>query len=432
MKLALFLVILFRITMRMLYNGLVRVPRASAAFTTGNLFASPRSLQQQQVLLLQRCGLAGMSRSRKKDKDGTRQSPRGIPLLSSLPPLPPNMKVFKGDAGGRRSNRTSTPSTVVNNNNNNNTDNKNGPKVITNRPHQLRADRVLANRGWGSRSECFEVLKQKRVKVIRDGKYHILNGPSDRLNMNEAIWVDHKELPQIPLLLVYHKPKWVLSVMNDPKGRPCLASILPKKYQNQDLHPVGRLDYDTSGLLLFSSLGVLTQKLLHPTHAVPKQYMALVQGLVNQTELSDTLARGVETTEGTHTAELVDVQYLTIEDSEQVWQRVRDNLPPEYNVEELEDKRFLPDSTADPNSTTTTTPSLQLSQVRLVVTEGKHRMVRRMLANCGHGVVELSREKQGMVELGDLPENEFRRLTPEEEVWAQSIVPSNARKKHKK
>ena len=403
----------------MLYNGLVRVPRASAAFASGNLLASPYSPQhvQLQVQRLQRCGLAGMSRPPKKDTAGTRKSSR-IPLLSSIPSLPSHMKVFKGDAGGRRSNRTATTTKIDNNND------KNGPKKITNRPQQLRADRVLANRGWGSRSQCFEVLKQKRVKVRRNGTYHILQGPSERLDMNEAIWIDHKELPQIPLLLVYHKPKWVLSVMNDPKGRPCLASVLPKMYQNQDLHPVGRLDYDTSGLLLFSSLGVLTQKLLHPTHAVSKQYMALVQGQVDATRLSETLASGVETTEGTHTAELLDVQHLTNEDSQRVWQQVRDTLPPEYNVEELEERRFLPDSTAIGNTL--------LSQVRLVVTEGKHRMVRRMLANCGHGVVELKREKQGIIELGDLAENAFRRLTPEEQEWAQAMVPINARKKNKK
>lgn len=429
MRLALSLVILFRLATMMLVHRLVRLPRASAAFASSSVFAPLQSPQhkhgnqhQGQVFMLQRCGLAGMSRHKKTPM---KSRPRISPLIPLLPSIPTSMRVYKGDNNGSRSSRTATAGSSERS--------KDGPKKITNRPHQLRADRVLANRGWGSRSECFEVLKQKRVKVLRDGQYYILQGPSERLDMNEAIWVDHKELPQIPLLLVYHKPKWVLSVMNDPKGRPCLASVLPKQYQSQDLHPVGRLDYDTSGLLLFSSIGVLTQKLLHPTHAVPKQYMALVQGVVDETQLKETLARGVETTEGTHTAELVDVQHLTQEDSQQVWQRVRDTLPPEYDVEELEERRFLPDSTTTTSDgTTTTSTSLILSQVRLVVTEGKHRMVRRMLANCGHGVVELKREKQGVVELGDLPENEFRRLTPDEQEWAQSMVPSNARKKNKK
>ena len=348
------------------------MPRASASFTT--------SLLWKQSLDVQNRGLAGLSRHKKKARRFDRYA---------APPLK-----AKGD----------------------------GPKKITNRPNQLRADRVLANRGWGSRSECFEVLKQKRVKVFRDGKYQILQGPSDRLDMEEPLWVDHKEVPQIPLLLVYHKPKWVLSVLNDPKGRPCLASVLPKQFQNQDLHPVGRLDYDTSGLLLFSSLGFLTQKLLHPTHAIPKHYMAIVQGQVEEGELKEKLSTGVETADGTYSAELIDVQHLTETASQQIWQRVRDTLPPEYDVEELEERQLLP-----PDGDATI-----LSQVRVVVTEGKHRMVRRMLANCGHGVVELKRERQGVIELGDLPLSEFRRLTPEELVWAQTLVPNNARKKNKK
>lgn len=349
----------------------------SAAFTTSLLrteLLSPNVPQHR--------GLAGLSRHKKKK---ARRFNR-----FAAPPL----KAEKGD----------------------------GPKKITNRPNQLRADRVLANRGWGSRSECFEVLKQKRVTIFRDGKYQVLKGPSDRLDMDEPLWVDHKEVPQIPLLLLYHKPKWVLSVLNDPKGRPCLASVLPKQFQNQDLHPVGRLDYDTSGLLLFSSLGVLTQKLLHPTHAIPKQYMAIVQGQVEEDELKEKLSTGVETADGTYSAQLIDVQHLTETDSQQVWQHVRETLPPEYDVDELEERQLLPPDGDAPI----------LSKVRVVVTEGKHRMVRRMLANCGHGVVELKRERQGVIELGDLPLSDFRRLTPEEHAWAQSLVPNNARKKNKK
>jgi 23S rRNA pseudouridine2605 synthase len=188
------------------------------------------------------------------------------------------------------------------------------------------------------------------------------------------------------------------------------------------LHPVGRLDYDTSGLLLFSSVGVLTQKLLHPTHAIPKQYMAIVQGQVEEDELKEKLSTGVETADGTYSAQLIDVQHLTETDSQQVWQHVRETLPPEYDVDELEERQLLPPDGDAPI----------LSKVRVVVTEGKHRMVRRMLANCGHGVVELKRERQGVIELGDLPLSDFRRLTPEEHAWAQSLVPNNARKKNKK
>jgi 16S rRNA U516 pseudouridylate synthase RsuA-like enzyme len=101
---------------------------------------------------------------------------------------------------------------------------------------------------------------------------------------------------------------------------------------------------------------------------------------------------------------------------------MRAALPPEYNVTDLEERGYLP-------SDGTSTPTKALSQVRIVVREGKHRMVRRMLANCGHGVVELKREQQGEIILGDdLPLNEFRNLTDAEAEWAQSLVPTSGKK----
>jgi hypothetical protein len=81
----------------------------------------------------------------------------------------------------------------------------------------LRADRVLSNRGWGSRSECFDLLKQRRVHQKVESKMKKILGPSEKISMNASLWVDAKyEVPRPPpLLRIYHKPKWVLSVMND-------------------------------------------------------------------------------------------------------------------------------------------------------------------------------------------------------------------------
>ncbi|EEC45991.1 predicted protein [Phaeodactylum tricornutum CCAP 1055/1] len=139
------------------------------------------------------------------------------------------------------------------------------------------------------------------------------------------------------------------------------------------MHPVGRLDYDTSGLLLFSSSGALTQRLLHPKHEVEKEYVAVVTGIVVEDELRATLAAGVR-------------GYLNVFDAQ------------------------------------------ALSTVRLTVSEGKHRMVRRILANCGHPVVSLHRDRLGAVALNDLPAGEYRPLTTEESPWAETLVPLE--KKH--
>lgn len=300
---------------------------------------------------------------------------------------------------------------------------KKGPKFNKKRNrHLLRADRVLSNRGWGSRSECTRLLKQKRVSIQSDDNDDtktIVQGPSEKLTLNVPLFVDDVPVPTIPLLLAYHKPKWVLSVLHDPQGRPHLGSVLTDVQKRQQLHPVGRLDYDTSGLLLFSTNGSLTQKLLHPSHQVEKEYVALVDGIVEKQELSNMLKRGVTTTEGTHVARLLEVSHVQPEQVPVLLETMKTNLPSEYNVTDLQQRGFLFDGTTS------------LSRVRLQVSEGKHRMVRRMLANCGHGVVELTRERHGQVTLGDLPLGEFRELTPSEQEWAESLLLSKSKGKAK-
>lgn len=306
---------------------------------------------------------------------------------------------------------------------NNNNKKKKSPKINKKRnKHLLRADRVLSNRGWGSRSECARLLKQKRVtttlqKSKDDDMRVVVKGPSEKLTIDTPLFVDDVPVPTIPLLLAYHKPKWVLSVLNDPQGRPHLGSVLSEVQRRQGLHPVGRLDYDSSGLLLFSTRGSLTQKLLHPSHSVEKEYVALVDGIVEEPELRSVLQEGVETTEGTHVAKLLQVMHVEPDQVPILLQTMKNNLPQEYNVTELQQRGFLFDDTTS------------LSRVRLQVSEGKHRMVRRMLANCGHQVVELSRERHGNVMLGDLPPGAFRELTESELEWAQGLLSKKGQKR---
>lgn len=188
-------------------------------------------------------------------------------------------------------------------------------------------------------------------QVVLDPTAHV-DGP---------LTLEGRLLEPPPRLALFHKPAGVQSTVGDPRGRISLAEAAAPLLA-QGLHPVGRLDADTSGLLLFSLDGRLTQRLLHPRHGVEKVYEAEVEGTPSQ-ELGPRLARGVETTMGVHVARLLD----------------------------------LHDST-----------------VRLAVTEGKHRMVRRMLANCGHPVTRLHRLAVGPIELGDLPAGAHRAAIPRE------------------
>jgi 23S rRNA pseudouridine2605 synthase len=223
--------------------------------------------------------------------------------------------------------------------------------------------------------------------------------------------------------MAYHKPKWVLSVRSDPRfQRPCLTPEtlarggVPEAHASSSsggggLHPVGRLDYDSSGLLLLSSDGTLTQRLLHPNHAIPKEYEAVVTGRVNQTELSERLDQGVATADGVHTAALLECSVWDDASVKPYLESVRNGLPPEYNRTDLASRGYLDVLGAS-----------ELTTVTLVVSEGKHRMVRRMLANCGHPVVDLKRHRVGSVQLGPLGPGQARHLTQQELAWARSLL----------
>lgn len=218
---------------------------------------------------------------------------------------------------------------------------------------------------------------------------------------------------QLSLLL-----QWVLSVRRDPIGRPCLDDVLLGSSVDVStnpsavppLHPVGRLDYDTTGLLLFSSSGPLTQALLHPKHSIEKEYVAVVTGIVNEEELRTVLAAGVTTGEGVHTAQLVSALPNTppSEDVATFLAKIKSGLPKEYNTTDLKLRGYLDifDATS-------------LSTVTLTVSEGKYRMVRRMLANVGHPVVTLYRARLGEISLGDVPVGQTRTLTHTEMKWAR-------------
>jgi 23S rRNA pseudouridine2605 synthase len=255
-------------------------------------------------------------------------------------------------------------------------------------------------------------LKKKRVCQEVNSEMIRITGPKQKIPMDASLFVDgDKEVPKLPpLLRVYHKPKWVLSVMNDSKGRKNLGDLDEELISM--MHPVGRLDYDSSGLLLFSSEGKLTQKLLHPSNEVEKEYVALVVGKVDGDILKDKLSQGVETSIGVFPANLIDTKFIPENEVKSIITDIIDNLPPEYDLEQLEKNGHLFFKNAS-----------ELSEVRLVVEEGKHRMVRRILANSGYPVIGLKRYRLGPVQLeDDLLPGCSRELTPDENTWAQQLL----------
>lgn len=189
----------------------------------------------------------------------------------------------------------------------------------------------------------------------------VLRDPSARVPDGAPLVVDGEALADAeppPLLALFHKPIGVLSTVGDDHGRASLESAA-RELLDLGLHPVGRLDVDTDGLLPFSSDGALTQRLLHPRRAIPRTYVARVEGVPGE-GLKDQLAAGVATSDGVFRGEVVD---------------------------------------------------LVGDRVTLRVTEGKHRMVRRMLANAGFPVLELRRLAYGPLLLGELAAGEWRPVT---------------------
>jgi 23S rRNA pseudouridine2605 synthase len=227
-----------------------------------------------------------------------------------------------------------------------------------------RIDRLVAERTGLGRARAAKLVRWGRVSVGGE----LVKDPGAKIDEEVTIVVDEQPYEAPPLMLVYHKPVGVLSTLADPWGREGLDAALPEEWRTR-FHPVGRLDAETGGLLLFSADGALTQRILHPRRAVEREYVATVEGEPGPA-LTARLAEGVETEEGTFTARVV-----TIEGQD----------------------------------------------VRLVVTEGKHRMVRRMLANAGHPVTALRRERFGAFTLGELPEGETRAATAAEIEWLQAL-----------
>jgi len=221
-------------------------------------------------------------------------------------------------------------------------------------------DRLVADRTGWSRREATRAIRRGRVAVGGE----VRRDPREHVDAASVLEVDGEVRAPPPRLVVWHKPRGVHCTVGDPRGRRNLESEIADLLAWR-LHPVGRLDADTSGLLILTRHGAITQHLLHPKREVPRTYRARVDP-PPVPELPGVLGTGVETAAGVFTAR--DVQ-------------------------------------------------IEGDVVTLTVTEGKHRMVRRMLANAGHPVVDLERIAFGPFELGELGAGSWREPTGEEAAW---------------
>jgi pseudouridine synthase len=239
-----------------------------------------------------------------------------------------------------------------------------GPDSLTDVPGGIRLQKVLAAAGVGSRRYCEEMIGAGRVEV--DGE--IVRRFGARVDpQTQVIRVDGRRIParEDLVYLALNKPAGVLTSMSDPRGRPTIADYLGDR--GERLFHVGRLDYDTEGLMLLTNDGELAHRLAHPSYGVLKTYLADVAGPLSR-DLGRRLMTGVELDDGLATAD-------------------------RFRVVERAGQRAL---------------------VEITLHEGRKHIVRRMLAEAGHPVSRLVRTQVGPVALGPLKPGTTRRLTTRE------------------
>lgn len=234
----------------------------------------------------------------------------------------------------------------------------------------MRLNKYLADCGVDSRRNCDEIIAQGRVKV--NGKTITRLGV-DVDPENDSVSLDGRRLrrKRRDVYVMLHKPKGVVCTAKDDKGRKTVLNLVDVKAR---LFPVGRLDYDTEGLLLLTTDGQLAQTLTHPSHHIPKTYVARIFGELSEEE-EKSLEKGV----------LLDGALTQ---------------PASVKVVEKDDRT---------------------SRIEITIFEGRNRQVRRMLESVGKDVEFLKRVSVGELRLGGLSRGKYRFLTEKEINYLKSL-----------
>lgn len=227
-----------------------------------------------------------------------------------------------------------------------------------------RLQKVIAHAGIASRRKAEVMIVEGQVKV--NGK--VVRELGTQVGKNDLVEVNGVPIYQEEYgYYLFYKPKGVISSVSDEKGRKVVTDYFT--HVKERIYPVGRLDYDTSGLLLMTNDGEFAQQLTHPRHEVDKVYVAKVKGIANKHMLAP-LTKGI-VIEGRKTS------------------------PARYQI-----------ISVDPKSET--------SIVELTIHEGRNHQVKNMLQAVGLPVQKLKRERYGDLTLQGLRPGEYRSLNKKE------------------
>ena len=232
----------------------------------------------------------------------------------------------------------------------------------------MRINKFLASAGVASRRECDKLISEGKVKI--NGKPAELGaevGADDEVTVSGNRVVLKKNQ-----YYILNKPKGYICSVSDDKGRKTVMDLMPTSVGR--IYPVGRLDYDSEGLLIMTTDGELAQKLTHPSNEVPKTYLVKVEGIVTEAALNP-IRSGIE----------ID-GYVT--------KKCKAHI-------------------VETNKAYT--------KVHVTITEGKNREIRKMFAAICKEVILLKRIKVGELSLRGLDRGSYRKLTPTEIAYLNSL-----------
>ncbi len=223
-----------------------------------------------------------------------------------------------------------------------------------------RLQKFMSRHGVASRRACEEIIASGRVKV--NGK--TVTTPGTTVDpARDRVEVDGRVLgrTETPVYIMLYKPRGYLSTVSDPKGRKIVTELIPEVKER--VFPVGRLDYDSEGLLIMTNDGDLTYRLTHPAHNIPKTYRVRVRGIPDTGSL-DRLSRGIMLDDGMTAPARIEF------------------------IQEREGNALF----------------------EITIHEGRNRQIKRMFENIGHRVIRLKRVKMGPLSLGDMKPGQYRHL----------------------
>lgn len=237
----------------------------------------------------------------------------------------------------------------------------------------MRINKYIAECGVASRRGADELIKAGRVSV--NGKKTEECG-LDVNEDNDTVFVDGRKITPVKryTYIMFNKPKGCITSSKDEFGRKTVYDYL-EQFSGRGLFPVGRLDYDSEGLLLLTNDGALAQVLTHPSYEVPKTYLVKIEGTISEDEVKK-IRNGVKGLDGTRYA------------------------PAKVSIKESKES---------------------YTRIEITVTEGKNREVRKIFEAVQKNVVFLCRKKIGELSLGGLSRGTARYLTDKEIAYLKSF-----------